>query len=166
MLTGVRREEARRMRWEELNFQANLWAIPGNRTKNGRPHEVPLSAELLDILRALPRMGDYVFSRNGGKSPLVDMSGLKAQIDRTSGVTGWRLHDLRRTLRTGLAQLGVIHEVAEMTIGHTLPSLVQTYNRHGYADERRAALQRWASHLMGIVNADRLKIVPIRSVVG
>jgi integrase len=138
MLTGVRREEARAMRWKEVNLDARVWAIPGDRTKNGRQHEVPLSAEMCDVLNALPQRGVYVFSRNGGESPLVDMSGLKAQIDRISGVARWRLHDLRRSLRTGLAQLGVIHEVAEMTIGHTLPGLVQVYNRHGYADERLA----------------------------
>ena len=69
---------------------------------------------------------------------------------------------LRRSLRTGLAQLGVFHEVAEMTIGHTLPSLVQTYNRHAYADERRAALQRWADHVARIVKADPAKVTPMR----
>ena len=161
MLTGVRREEARGIRWDEVDLDTKVWVIPRNRTKNGRPHEVPLSAEMLGVLSALPRRGAYVFSRNGGESPLVDMSGLKAQVDKGSGVTGWRLHDLRRTLRTGLAQLGVFHEVAEMTIGHTLPGLVQTYNRHAYADERRAALQRWADHVAGIVKADPGKVVPM-----
>ncbi len=150
------------MQWDEVDLDAKVWVIPGNRTKNGRAHEVPLSAEMIGVLSALPRRGAYVFSRNGGESPLVDMSGLKAQVDKGSGVTGWRLHDLRRTLRTGLAQLGVFHEVAEMTIGHTLPGLVQTYNRHTYANERRAALQRWADHLLGIVAADEGKVLRIQ----
>ena len=162
MLTGVRREEARGARWAELDLDATVWVIPANRTKNGRPHEVPLSAEMLGVLSTLPRRGAYVFSRNGGESPLVDMSGLKAQVDKGSGVAGWRLHDLRRTLRTGLAQLGVFHEVAELAIGHTLPGLVQTYNRHAYTDERRAALQRWADHVMGIVRGDTSKVTQLR----
>jgi integrase len=159
LLTGVRREEARGARWSELDIDGKLWVIPGSRTKNGRPHEVPLSTAMLDILSTVPRRGPYIFSRTDGESPLVDMSGLKTQLDRASGVTGWRLHDLRRTLRTGLAQLGVVHEIAEVCIGHTLPGLVQTYNRHAYAEEKREAVQRWADHVMGIVNADPAKVV-------
>jgi integrase len=163
LLTGVRREEARGARWSEVDRNGALWVIPGSRTKNGRTHEVPLSGAMLDILAAVAQRGPYVFTRDpDGESPLADMSGLKAAVDKTSGITGWRLHDLRRTLRTGLAQLGVIHEIAEVCIGHTLPGLTRTYNTHEYRAEKTEALQRWADHLLGIVAADPGKVLRIQ----
>ena len=158
LLTGCRREEARGMRWDEVNLDAALWVIPAARTKNGRPQGVPLGTAMLEVLTAVPRRGAFVFTRDGER-PVAGMSDLKAAVDNASDITGWRLHDLRRTLRTSLAQFGVTHEVAELTIGHTLPGLVQTYNRHAYADEKRAALQRWADHVLGLVKADPGKVV-------
>jgi integrase len=162
MLTGCRREEARGMRWAELDLDdAKVWVIPGTRTKNGRSHEVPLSAAMIDVLGTVSRRGAFVFTRDGER-PIAGMSDIKAAVDKASGVAKWRFHDLRRTLRTGLASLGVAHEVAELCIGHTLPGLVQTYNRHGYRQEKAQALQRWADHLMGLVYADGDKVVPLR----
>ena len=102
MLTGVRREEARGMRWDEVDLGTKVWVIPRNRTKNGRPHEVPRSAGCSGPQRLAPERG-VRFSSTAARARGV-MSGLKAQVDKGSGVTGWRLHDLRRTLRTGLAQ--------------------------------------------------------------
>jgi integrase len=160
LLTGCRREEARGMQWKELDIDARVWVIPGARTKNGRAHEVPLGTAMLEILAAMSRRGNFVFTRDGER-PIAGMSDLKAAVDKASGVTGWRFHDLRRTVRTGLAKLGVTHEVAELTIGHTLPGLVQVYNRHAYAEEKAEALQRWADHVTGIVNADPTKVVQL-----
>lgn len=157
-LTGCRREEARGARWSELDLDAALWTIPGSRTKNARAQEVPLSTQMLEILADMPRQGAFVFSRDGER-PLSGMSDLKAAVDKASGLAGWRFHDLRRTLRTGLASLGVAHEVAELCIGHTLPGLVQTYNRHAYVQEKAEALQRWADHVAGIVKADPAKVM-------
>jgi integrase len=158
LLTGCRREEARGMRWAELDLDAKVWTIPGSRTKNGRNCEVPLSSAMVEVLTAVPRRGAFVFTRDSER-PIAGMSDLKAAVDKASGLSGWRMHDLRRGVRTGLAQLGVAHEVAELTIGHTLPGLIQRYNCHSYADEKRAALQRWADHLQGIVKADPGKVV-------
>jgi integrase len=150
LLTGCRREEARGMRWAELDFRAAVWTIPGDRTKNGHDHEVPLPGHIVNALKALPRSGEYVFSLNG-KSPIGGMSDLKSRVERESGVTGWRFHDFRRTLRSGIAELGVVYEVAERVIGHTMPTLDQTYNLHLYLAEKRDALLRWERHVLAIV---------------
>ena len=156
LLTGCRREEARRMRWSELDLDAALWRIPGERTKNGHDHEVPLSGRALEILKTLPVRGPFVFTIDG-KRPLAGMSGLKERIDRASGLAGWRLHDLRRTLRSGIAEMGVAYEVAERVIGHTMPALDQTYNVHTYLAEKRAALDRWANHVQAITDGQSAK---------
>ena len=77
----------------------------------------------------------------------------KARIDRYSGVTGWRIHDLRRTIRTGMAELGIPEIVAERVLNHSEKNvLVRTYNRHHYTDEKRDALERWAGHVRDLVS--------------
>jgi integrase len=161
MLTGCRREEARGMCWAELDLDAKVWTIPASRSKNGRVQEVPLSTPMVEVLGTVNRLGPFVFTRDGER-PLSGMSDLKAAVDRASGIAGWRFHDLRRTLRTGLARLGVVDEIAERVIGHTMPGLTRTYNTHEYRAEKAAALQHWADHLMGLVYADSDKVVPLR----
>ena len=161
LLTGCRREEARGMRWGELDAEGALWTIPGERTKNGRIHEVPLSDPALEILTALPRRGPFVFTIDG-KHPMAGMSGLKERVDRASDVADWRFHDLRRTLRSGIAELGVIYEVAERVIGHTMPTLDQTYNVHPYLAEKRDALERWGRHVQAVIAGQSAKVVALR----
>jgi integrase len=161
LLTGCRREEARAMRWSELDVGGSLWTIPAERTKSGRLHEVPLTATCLEILERLPRLGAFVFTIDG-KRAMAGMSGLKERVDRASGVNRWRFHDLRRTLRSGIAGLGVIYEVAERVIGHAMPSLDQTYNLHPYLAEKRDALERWANHVLAIVEGRQAKVVTLR----
>jgi hypothetical protein len=96
------------------------------------------------------------------------MSGFHRRIARimdASGVRNWRWHDLRRTVRTGLARLGVPDTVAELAIGHISgrSSLVRTYDRHDYAAEAEAALRQWQSHVAGLVGpAPMAEVVPLR----
>ncbi len=122
ILTGQRREEVGAMRWSEVNIDAGLWSLPGARTKNHRPHAVPLSDPALAILRSVPvRQGrDLVFGE--GEGGFSGWSKSKAALDRRilvarreagSGqepsamkpMAAWRLHDLRRTAATGMADL-------------------------------------------------------------
>jgi integrase len=152
MLTGCRREEARAMRWSELDLDGRLWSLPSQRTKGARPHEIPLSRAAAEIISSMPRTGPYVFSIDGKRPMTVHQ--VKARIDRESGIDDWRLHDLRRTLRSGLAELGVSYEIAERVIGHAMPQLERTYNVFTYREEKRAALERWAGHLAVIVAGD------------
>ena len=150
------------MRWAELDLAVPVWTVPEARTKNSRPHEVPLTAPVVGLLEKLPRRGPFVFSLDGER-PMAGMSDLKARIDRASGLEGWRFHDLRRTLRSGIAELGVIYEVAERVIGHTMPALDQTYNVHGYFLEKKGALERWANHVLGLAEGRPATVVPLRA---
>ena len=104
ILTGARREEVGGMRWSEVDIEARTWTLPASRAKNGVEHVVPLSNAAVDILRSLPRIGraGFVFTTTGATA-ISGWSRAKAQMDKASGVTGWTLHDLRRTFATGLA---------------------------------------------------------------
>ncbi len=162
ILTGQRLKEVAHMEWSEI--EGDVWTIPGERTKNGLPSEVSLSSLALAEIEALPRgSGPFVFSYTDGEKPIASFNKLKIKMDRVSGVENWHTHDLRRTLRTGLAELGVPETVAEKVLNHAEPNvLVKTYNRHAYRDEKAAALERWAQRVREIVtpppaNVTRLK---------
>ena len=163
MLTGCRREEARAMRWDELDLDGPLWSLPSQRTKAARAHEIPLSEAAVEIISAMPRRGPYVFTIYG-KGPMT-VHQIKARLDRETGIPNWRLHDLRRTLRSGLAELGVSYEIAERVIGHAMPQLERTYNVFTYREEKRAALEQWARHLTVMVTDGGAapNVVPLRA---
>jgi integrase len=101
-----------------------------------------------ELLRSLPQFGDLVFG------PFNNWSKAKAAMDARSGVTNWRLHDLRRTAATGLQRLGVRLEVTEQVLNHVSGSragIVGVYQRHDFASEKRAALDAWGAHVQAIV---------------
>jgi integrase len=115
---------------------------------------VPLSPQAEAILRATPRFqgADLVFP--GRRGPFNGFGKAKGALDATSGVQGWRLHDLRRTMATGLQRLGVRLEVTEAVLNHLSGSrggIVGVYQRHTWADEKRAALNAWGEHVAAIV---------------
>lgn len=158
ILTGQRRTETARMRWADLDFERSIWTIPAADTKSGRAHEVPLPAPLIDILRSQPRISrwPYIFPGRTGQplsgftkrlKPIHDVTD-EADLDR------WTLHDLRRTMRTGLTRLGVEEDVAEMMLNHQIgDELRRVYDKHGYPEKRVEAAERWAQHVMGLVRA-------------
>lgn len=154
LLTGQRREEVAAMRWSEIDLERRVWEIPSNRTKNGRPHQVPLSDKAALIFASLPvRDGrDLVFGT--GKGGFSGWGQSKARSDRRSGLTEWRIHDLRRTAVTAMAELGIQPHVIEAVVNHISGhkgGVAGIYNRATYADEKRIALQRWADHLSRLV---------------
>jgi integrase len=162
LLTGQRRGEAAKMRWSEIDWDASIWTIPAERSKNGKAHEVPLSAPARDLLASMPRFanGEYVFTTTHGQKPVLGFSKAKARTDRLTapvaqeqGVTvgDWCIHDLRRTARTEMARIGISDEVAERVLNHAGDSLVRTYNIYAYRNEKAEALERWAEALMVIV---------------
>ena len=158
MLTGQRREEVTAITWDEIAGDLSTWTLPANRAKNGAAHIVPVSPQAQAILRAAPcREGKanrpkLVFpGRNG---PFNGFSKAKANLDKVSGVEDWRLHDLRRTMATGLQRLGVRLEVTEAVLNHVAGSragIIGVYQRHTWADEKRAALNAWGGHVAAIV---------------
>jgi integrase len=153
LITGQRLREVAEARWDEFDLERGLWTIPPERMKGDAAHEVPLPPIAVDLLRSLPRhAGPCVFSTTKGKSPISGFSKAKVALDRLLGdMPGWVYHDLRRTVRTHLSGLPVPDLVAELVIAHAKPGLHKVYDQHGYRDEKRRALELWASKLMSIV---------------
>ena len=163
LLTGQRRSEVAGMRWAEVDLEAREWTIPAGRSKSAREHIVPLSDAAAAILTELPRFagGDFVFSTTAGRRPVSGFSKMKARLDKRVEIEDWRLHDLRRTVRTELARLGVPEIVSERVINHGPKGLVAVYNKHEYADEKRDALDRWAGELRDIVTPPPANVVKL-----
>jgi integrase len=152
-LTGQRRDEVAGMRWDEVDLKCGIWTLPAIRTKNDKPHIVQLSDPAVVVIRAQPRSGRLVFSRNG-VTPIGDFSNQKRRLDDLCGVSHWRLHDLRRTMVSGMARLGVAPHVADKILNHvggTISGVAAVYQRHQFLKERRDALERWGGHVVGLL---------------
>jgi integrase len=148
-LTGQRREEVARLSWEELDLVERIWTIPKSRTKNAKSHVVHLSEQSLAILKRAEQRGPLVFSDLGTK-PFQEFSRAKRSLDQLSGVTSWRLHDLRRTCVSGMARLGIAPHVADKILNHqtgTISGVAAVYQRHDFLPERRKALDIWGAHV-------------------
>jgi integrase len=183
VLTGVRSGELRRATWAEIDWEEETWTIPPEhqKLKPGQPRVpwvVPLSRGALELLREL--------QRRAGASPFVLPSpsnqpakggclakgslsrAMQALFEAPEGAQvalgdAERLtpHDLRRTVRTGLARLGVRHEIAERCLNHAVQGMEAVYNQHDFLEERREALERWAVHVEQVVHSAPPK-APVR----
>ena len=177
ILTGQRREEIAGLRRSEIDFDAGLIRLPPERTKNKRSHAIPIGAAILAILQSRPRRSnpdgtvrDLIFgSGNNGYS---GWSKSKSILDqRLENLTGkravpWRLHDIRRTVATGMADIGIQPHVIEAVLNHVSghkAGVAGIYNRSMYAAEKASALTRWAEHLMAIVEERERKVIPLRA---
>jgi integrase len=152
ILTGQRRGEVAGIKWDELSDNLAVWTIPGERTKNGLPHIVPLSEPARALLSEHPRQKDLVFPGDR-QTVFSGWSKCKTRLDTTSGVSNWRLHDLRRTVATGLQRLGVRLEVTEAVLNHVSGSragIIGIYQRHDWAFEKRTALEGWSAHVLSL----------------
>ena len=144
LLTGQRRTEIGRLTWSEVDLERRLIILAPGRTKNSRPHEVPLSAQALAILARQDRRTEFVFSK------FVNWFAAKAALDQRVGIAAWTLHDLRRTAATGMAELGILPHDIETTLNHVSghkAGVAGIYNRSKLTDAVREGLQRWADHL-------------------
>lgn len=178
ILTGQRRQEVAGMDWCELAHNEQCWKIPANRSKNGVPHEVPLSPASVLVINSLA--GGDAWPRNGllftttGKTPISGFAKLKIRLDEEMNrrlanpsvaphansnvdtISSWRVHDLRRTVATGLQRLGVRFEVTEAILNHVSGArsgIAGVYQRHDWKDEKREALGAWARHVENVVRA-------------
>jgi integrase len=164
-VTGQRREEVAAMRWQELDLHQRVWMLPKARTKNAKGHIVHLSEQSMAVVRQMTVRGPFVFTILGTK-PFRNFSRAKRQIDELSGVTGWRLHDLRRTCVSGMARLGIPPHVADKILNHqsgTISGVAAVYQRHDFLAERKDALERWGAHVAQIVvdtSTDHRKALP------
>jgi integrase len=160
ILTGARRDEAREMRWREVDLDKGLWTIPGERAKNGEPHVVPLSSDMKALLEALPRFdgGDYVFTATNGSTPYSNVIKPKKRIERDSGVKGWTLHDLRRTAASGMGDLGIAGETIARVLNHSeraIAGVTARYNRADQTEAKRRALEAWSQRVAEIVRGKK-----------
>jgi integrase len=165
ILTGQRRDEVAGMRWSELDLKAKTWTLPRGRVKNDSGHEVPLSPPVIEIIEKLPRMkgSAFVFTTTGDTT-VSGFSKIKRKLDAKSGVTDWVLHDLRRSAASGMARLGIALPVIEKVLNHSSGSfagIVGVYQRHSFADEKRAALEAWGRHVAGLIEPKRANVVEL-----
>lgn len=158
ILTAQRRGEVAGMRWSELDLDEATWTIPGKRTKNATTHVVPLAAAAIDILCEAPRFlgSDLVFTTNG-TTPISGFGRLKRRLDNAVGLDAedWRLHDIRRTVATNMAKMGIQPHIIEAVLNHKtgiVSGVAAIYNRHAYLDEKRDALEKWAKRLADLVD--------------
>jgi integrase len=166
LLTGCRLNEIAGLRWEEIGEDGAEIRLPGARTKNHRPHIVPLAPLARDVIASVPRIDGcaFVFSTNG-RTPISGWSKTKARLDAEMGIAPWRIHDLRRTCVTHMAELGVRPDVIEAAVNHVSGSragVAGVYNRSELMPERRTALRRWAAHVAGLVGGRPANVTPIR----
>ncbi|MBN4097037.1 site-specific integrase [Methylobacterium sp. OT2] len=172
LLTGQRRNEVGGMRWCEIDKESEVWRLPAERTKNGLPHDVPLSGAVREILETVPRRAgrEFLFGESAGS--YQGWSRAKTSLDKrinetriwmhgrnTQGISPWRIHDLRRTVVTHMNEnLGVLPHVVEAVVNHiTGPArmgVAGVYNRATYATEKTAALENWSEYIRQIITAD------------
>ena len=165
LLTGMRREEVGCLKWSEIDGD---WALlPGSRMKNGRDFKAPLSPVAKRIIEGMPKGDEYVFARRGlkkrqpisgwgkAKERLDELMAQELELEEGRVVEDWRIHDLRRTVASGLAMLGTRPEVIKRILAHVPPKSDVTafvYNRFMYDDEAMGAVTKWAAHVLKLVS--------------
>ena len=161
LVTATRRSEASAMRRSELS--GGDWLIPAARYKTKSDFLVPLSGTARAVLDKIPRIGrgDFVFT-TGGRKSISGFSKWKHRFDKACGVSGWTLHDLRRTARSLMSRAGVPSDHAERALGHVLSGVRKTYDRHEYYAEKQRAFEALAGQIDRIINPQE-NVVPLRS---
>ena len=148
LLLGQRRNEIGKLTFSEIDLARKMIVLPAERAKNGRQHELPLSAQALAVLERQPRRNttDFVFGKRG----FTNWDGAKQELDKRLGIAPWRLHDLRRSCATYMGELGVLPNVIENALNHISghkAGVAGTYNRSKMSDAVREGLQRWADYI-------------------
>jgi integrase len=168
LVTAQRRDDWAEAKWSELSGLDGdypLLTVPAARYKVGQTHEVPLTPLAVTRLDSLPRFAgsDWIFTING-THPRSTFTRPKSKLDEASGVTGWTLHDLRRTGRTLMANLEVADETAERVLGHSLGGLMATYNVSRHRKQNMAALVALGAEILRIVGEESvgLNVMPLR----
>lgn len=190
LLTGQRRGEVAAMTWAELDLDRGVWSMAAERTKNELPHDVPLSTQAkARIEEIVPRPGRRLLFGDGD-GPFSGWTKARRRLDQRiarqraearlgrplapgelpkpdDALAPWTLHDLRRTVVTGMNELGIAPHVVEAVVNHVSgrakAGVAGVYNRAVYAMEKRAALQAWADHLDEVLGLGERKVVPLRA---
>ena len=170
ILTGQRADEIAGLRWSEIDFDGDMISLPGERTKNGRPHEIPMSAAVRHILWARPQSDarDFVFGRGVG---FHGWGRCKERLDKAiedkfgKPLPHWTTHDLRRTAATRMVDLGEGPHIVEAVLNHVSghkAGVAGIYNRSLYKAEKAQALSKWATHVLATARGKKSNVTPIR----
>jgi integrase len=165
LLTGARREEIGGLRWSEVDLDRATITLPKERTKNEHAHIIALTEPVLEILKGArdeqPQERVFVFGA-GGAAGFSRWAHNKQILDGVlgAGVTPWRLHDLRRTMATGMGEVGVQPHIVEAVLNHFERN---AYNWAVYESEKHSAWVRWATHVLDIAAGKSQKVVALRS---
>jgi integrase len=189
LATGQRREEVASMRWQDIDEAECTWTLPSESTKPGRAHIVPLSLLAMEVLRETKQatmqlhgrqaegpadtlqLPQYVFTTRGDR-PISGYSKAKARLDRAVAqaraeaaaepIAAWTIHDLRRTVATGLGKLGVSRFIIGRILNHADRTVTGIYDRHEYLAEKRNALEAWATYLGNMVAEPAANVISLR----
>jgi integrase len=150
LLTAARRKEVAEIQWKEI--VGTDWILPAARNQKTKQDLVrPLSKDALDLLPDRGHPDEYVFGSDPNR-PLRSYQRLKHRLDEVSGVTGFRLHDLRRTARTLLSRAGIHPDHAERCLGHIIGGIRGVYDRHEFHAEKKHAFEALARQIDLLVN--------------
>jgi integrase len=186
LITGQRRTEVAEMRWADVDLEAKTWTLSADQTKAGRIHVVPLSQTAVDILTNLPRKtltekngstrpSPFVFTSDGdvpisGFSRAKERVGEKVIAARKTAnaeaedIAGWSIHDLRRTVATEMARLGITSFVISRVLNHVAAGVTaKHYNHYEYLTEKRHALDTWGGYLERLVKPAPENVVALRA---
>jgi len=168
LLTGQRLNEIARLTWQEFHEEAGELRLSGDRTKNRRPHIIPLSEAARTIIAGRDRIENcpYIFTTTG-KTPVSGFSSWKDKLDERLGFdVPWRLHDLRHIVVTGMAELEIEPHVIEAVVNHVSGAkagVAGVYNNFSYLPQKRAALARWAAHVERIIAPPTGKVIRLHA---
>jgi integrase len=166
LLTGCRREEIGGLKWDEVDLEDAMISLPKERTKNGKAFDLPLSPPAVAILAAQPRKPEspYVFHWHGAAG-FAGWSKAKHELDSRLEFPAWTLHDIRRSVATGMNRIGVEPHIVEECLNHAgaRRGTAGVYNRWQYGPQKRDALLRWAEHLLAIVEERPATVVSLRA---
>jgi len=172
LLTGQRRDEVGQMEWSEIDLDKGIWTQPRTKAKNDKSHVVHLNDQALTVLQSLPQIGrKYVFARDDGQHFVTGFSWGKTIVDEAMAeaakgkkIPAFRLHDLRRSLATGMAELKVAPHVVDKILNHTsgtIRGVAAVYNRFEYLPERETALKAWGNKIESLVLPRKSNVVRI-----
>jgi integrase len=162
------------MAWEQFDLKNAVWTIPAENAKNGKTHSVHLSEAAQQLIANAPRLGDLVFSTDGKsvfqgwskavrrlKAAMIEIQIKESAQQEESAqklkpIPDWRLHDLRRTVVSGMASLKVPPHVADKILNHksgAISGVAAAYQRHEFLQDRKIALTIWANHVSQLLDA-------------
>ncbi|EKS5645177.1 tyrosine-type recombinase/integrase [Salmonella enterica] len=167
---GVRKMELCAAEWSEFDLDNQVWHLPGVRAKNGDDIDIPLAQPVIEWIKEIRLFAGeskwLIPARRARTTAHVSRATLNmvmpSVLKEMPDVEPFSIHDLRRTMRTQMAALGIDPVIAERCLNHKIPGIEGIYNRHQYFDERKAALEQWAELLAALESGEDYNVTPIR----